>query len=131
MQVRNMNKSEIMLFQILVKVALIVITTASTCPPHDFSPKGIGYLTISIRSTLTWETKKKSSVIGITLSSNSDRGSRTITKDFYIRSSVLICSKCGAAKGIVFMTFDQLKRIVSRHPVLNPLLTKAIETRPV
>jgi hypothetical protein len=110
----------------LVKLALILTAAASTCPPHNFEPNGIGYLTISVRSTLKWVTKEKSSLIGIKLSSSSDSGSRTIAKEFYIRSAVLICSKCGAAAGTVFMTFDQLKRISSLHPVLKPLLSKAI-----
>ena len=112
--------------RLLVQMMFVVTTAASTCPPHDFKENGVGWLTISVRSSLKWVTKEKSSLIGITLSSSSDRGSKTVTKEFYIKSSVLICSKCGAAAGTIFMTFNQLKRLSSLHPVLKPLLGKAI-----
>jgi hypothetical protein len=115
-----------MLIEILVTLALILTAASSTCPPHDFKENGIGWLTISVRSSLKWVTQEKSSLIGITLSSSSDRGSRTITQEFYIKSPVLICSKCGKAAGTVFMTLDQLRKLSSLHPVLEPLLSKAI-----
>ena len=52
-----------------------------------------------------------------------------ISKQLLIKSAVTVCSKCGMATGMVFMTLDQLKQVTALSPVLEPLLTQAIPSQ--
>ena len=76
-----------------------------------------------------WITVKKSRLLGITVSSSKDRGAVEISKRLSIKSAVTVCSKCGMATGMVFMTLDQLKQVTALSPVLEPLLTQAIASQ--
>ena len=60
---------------------------------------------------------KKSRLLGITVSSSKDRGAEEISKRLSIKSAVTVCSKCGMATGVVFMTLDQPKQVTALSPV--------------
>ena len=109
-------------------ILLLVLETTYSCPnhQHDFREEGFGVATISVHSSVKWITVNKSRLIGITVSSSKDHGAVEISKRLLIKSAVTICSKCGMATGMVFMTLDQLKQVTALSPVLQPLLTQAI-----
>lgn len=113
-----------------IVLLLILEQACSTkaCPnhEHDFREAGWGVTRISIHSKVRWVTRSKTKLIGITVSSNSVQGGAEITHEFYIKSAVTMCSKCGMATGMVFMTLDQLRQVAALRPALEPLLQKAI-----
>ena len=112
-------------------ILLLVLETTYSCPnhQHDFREEGFGVATISVHSSVKWITVNKSRLIGITVSSSKDHGAVEISKRLSIKSAVTVCSKCGMATGMVFMTFDQLKQVTALSPVLEPLLTQAIASQ--
>ena len=116
---------------VLVFILEAVFSHQQSCPPHqhDFKEVGWGVTKISIHSKVKWVTQGKTKLIGITLSSHSDRGAVEVNQHFYIESAVTRCSKCGMATGMIFMTMDQLKQITSLKPALEPLLNRAIEAQ--
>lgn len=127
------NKKTNLIFISIVVLLVMLDQTSLTqaCPnhDHDFREAGWGVSKISIHSKLRWVSHSNTKVLGITVSSNSLEACTEISKTFYIKSSVTVCSKCGMATGMVFMTLDQLKQVAALKPALAPLLQKAIETQ--
>ena len=117
----------IMLTSALFLIALQMIAT-NACPnhQHDFREEGFSVVTISVHSSVKWVTTGKSRFLGITVSSSKDQGAVEISKRLLIKSAVTVCSKCGMATGMVFMSLDQLKQVTALHPALQPLLSKVI-----
>ena len=83
---------------------LLVLETTYSCPSHrhDFREEGFGVATISAHLLQMDHSKKKTRLLGITVSSSKDRGAVEISKRLSIKSSVTVCSKCGMATGMVF-----------------------------
>jgi hypothetical protein len=113
---------------LLLVFGALLFQIVQACPnhQHDFREEGFGVVKISVHSSVKWVTTKKTSLVGITLSSGKDSGATTISKEFYVKSAVIVCSKCRMATGTVFMTLNQLRQISAFQPALEPLLQKAM-----
>lgn len=120
--------NDFMALFLVLFLGILLVNVAEACPnhQHDFREEGIGKVTISIRSTVKWITTTKKSLLAITLSSSKDVGASTITRELWVTSAVVVCSKCRMATGTVFMTLEQLKQVAAFQPALEPLLQKAL-----
>ena len=113
---------------LVILLGSLLVNAVEACPnhQHDFREEGVGNAMISIHSTVKWITTKKTSLLAIKLSSSKDVEARTITKELWVTSAVVVCSKCRMATGTVFMTLEQLKKVAAFQPALEPLLQKAL-----
>ena len=101
------------------------------CPrgKHDFREEGFGIMRVSQRSSIKWFIKGEEKFLGLTLSSKQESGAIELSRNFYIKSAVTVCSKCRHATGMVFMTLDQLQQLTTQHRELQPLLDTAMEEK--
>ena len=99
------------------------INARPSCPAsqHEFEEAGRGVLFMNAYSEIKQITRQKKTLFGISLASSNEVSCTTKHEYVEIRGSITKCKKCGQVSGMVLMTAEELKSVISKYPVLEPI----------